>query len=110
VEKAFNKAGEDGSDHAEGEHVESDGEEDEGGCGAAAFGRMRGEGLVFSGGETNELWLGEQRVRRVGRLGLILGGVWHGWSRCGRLSASLREFDGRFVEISWIICRYLLAD
>ena len=45
VEEAFDEAGKDGGDHAEGEHVEGDGEEDEGGGGAAAFGRMGGEGV-----------------------------------------------------------------
>jgi hypothetical protein len=58
---------------------------------------MRGEGLVFSGGETDEFGLGEERVRRVGRLGRFSVASDMGWSRCGRLSASLRGFGGRFV-------------
>ena len=37
MEEAFDEAGKDGGDHAEGEHVERDGEEDEGGGGAAAL-------------------------------------------------------------------------
>ena len=44
MEEAFDEAGKDGGDHAEGEHVEGDGEEDEGGGGTAAFWRMRREG------------------------------------------------------------------
>ena len=56
MEKAFDETGEDGGDHAEGEHVEGDGEEDKGGCGAAAFWRMGGEG----GG--HEFGLGEEGI------------------------------------------------
>ena len=44
MEEALDEAGKDGGDHAEGEHVERDGEEDKGGGSAAAFGRMRSEG------------------------------------------------------------------
>src|SRR3981081_651973 len=44
VEKAFDETGQDGGDHAEGEHVEGDGEEDEGGGGAAALWRVRSPG------------------------------------------------------------------
>jgi len=36
VEEAFDEARQDGGDHAEGEHVERNGEEDEGGGGATA--------------------------------------------------------------------------
>ena len=56
MKKTFDEAREDGGDHAEGEHVEGDGEEDKGGGGAAAFGRVRNEG----GGD--ELGLGEEGI------------------------------------------------
>jgi len=68
VEEAFDEAGEDGGDHAEGEHVEGDSEEDEGGGGAAAFRRMGGEGFF----DTDEFGLGEERVGRCNWLGRIL--------------------------------------
>ena len=71
MEEAFDEARQDGGDHAEGEHVEGDGEEDEGGGGAAAFGRMGSESLV----EFDELGLGHERIRRCG---LRVGGfLWH---------------------------------
>ena len=64
MEEAFDEAGKDGGDHAEGEHVEGDGEEDKGGGGAAAFGGMGSEGFA----EADEFGLGEQWVgcRRLG--------------------------------------------
>ena len=95
MEEAFDEAGKDGGDHAEGEHVEGDGEEDEGGGGAAAFGRMGGEGFV----EFDEFGLGEQRVRCFDLLGRVFGRVRHG-GFAGRLSDSLREFSVGFLEIS----------
>ena len=95
MEKAFDEAREDGGDHAEGEHVEGDGEEDEGGGGAAAFGWMGDEGLV----EFDEFGLGEQRVRCFDLLGRVFGRVWHVCGGCaGRLRASLREFSVGFLE------------
>ncbi len=69
MEEAFDEAGEDGGDHAEGEHVERDGEEDKGGGGAASLWRMGGEGLF----ESYEFGLGEERVGIVDRLGRVLG-------------------------------------
>ena len=58
VEEAFDETRQDGGDHAEGEHIECDSEEDKGRCGAAAFGRMRRKGGV----ELDEFGLGHQRV------------------------------------------------
>ena len=58
VKEAFDETRQDGGDHAEGEHVEGDGEEDKGGCGAAAFRRVGREGGV----EFDEFGLGHQRV------------------------------------------------
>ncbi len=70
MEEIFDEARKDGGDHAEGEHVESDGKEDKGcGC-SAAFGGMGSEGFVKS----DEFGLGHQRIGcrelpgRVGRL------------------------------------------
>ncbi len=69
MEEAFDEAGEDGGDHAEGEHVERDGEEDEGGGGSAALGWVRCEG----GGD--ELGLGEEGI---GVLDIERRRVWGG--------------------------------
>ncbi len=74
MEEVFDEAGEDGGDHAEGEHVESYGEEDEGRGGTAAFGWMRGEG--FCGGD--EFGLGKERVGLIrGGPGRVLSGFGH---------------------------------
>ena len=48
MKEAFDEAGQDGGDHAESEHVEGDGEEDESGGGAAASGWPGHEGAVRS--------------------------------------------------------------
>jgi hypothetical protein len=77
VEKAFDETREDGGDHAESEHVEGYGEEDESGSGAAAFGGMRCKGFVFSIAEANEFGLGEERVGRGNRRGRVLGRIRH---------------------------------
>jgi hypothetical protein len=77
VEEAFDEAGKDGGDHAEGEHVEGDGEEDEGGGGAAAFGRFGRAGGVYSIARADEFGLGHQRVGWGDRLVRIFGRVWH---------------------------------
>ena len=69
MEEVFDEAGENGRDHAEGEHVERDGEENKGGGGAAALGGMGSEGFF----ETDEFGLRHQGVGcrdlpgRVGR-------------------------------------------
>lgn len=63
MQEAFDETREDGGDHTHGEHVEGDGEEDEGGCGAAARGRMCCEGRGVEGRDGgNELRLAEERV------------------------------------------------
>jgi hypothetical protein len=78
VEEAFDEAGEDGGDHAEGEHVEGDGEEDEGGGGAAALWRVGSEGFF----ETYEFGFGKERIGRGDRLGRVWRRIWHlGWWR-----------------------------
>ena len=83
MEEAFDEAREDGGDHAEGEHVEGYGEEDEGGGGAAALWRM-GRGGLF---KTDEFGLGEQRVGRGNRLRRVLCRIWHVCGGCkGRLA------------------------
>jgi len=86
VEKAFDEAGEDGGDHAESEHVESYGEEDEDSGGTTAFRRMGLEGDLrikgFRG--IDELGLGEEGIGLVcGRLGRILGWLGHVWGLGG---------------------------
>jgi len=76
AEKAGHETGKDGGDHAEGEHVEGDGEEDKGGGGATwgAGGEVgRGECDVVG----DELGLSEHGVGLLSRTG-VLRGDWHG--------------------------------
>ena len=77
MEEAFDEAREDGGDHAHGEHVERDGEEDKGSGGAAAFWRMGSLG----GFESDQFGLGEERVG-FAPLGRILRRVWHVCDAC----------------------------
>ncbi|WP_433967174.1 hypothetical protein [Tunturiibacter gelidiferens] len=104
MEKAFDEAGEDGSDHAEGEHVEGDGEEDEGGGGAAAGGGcgVRGRSAVMSG-ETSSgsVIIGSGATGS----GVVIGcGEF-----CGDSAMRLMAVYVSFVAPSWIFRRYCVA-